>query len=539
MSRLKEWKGLGRWAAGSCTGLILIAGLALGQEGGTGPVSEIDLLKKQIQILREEIDSLKQNKADVKPAVLPEVGADGVTPAAAPGAPAAGGGRGGGAAPKEPEWSEVGKDLKMNAVWNHGLWVETADKAFRIHVGGRVQLDAIWNHAEDEVAFGAGGVGKVDDALAFRRARLEVDGTFWEVVDFFTEFDFVNTTDVDPTDPAKRSDVTNIPVPTDLWAQVTHLPYVNTVRVGNQKPPISMEHLTSSRFLPFLERSFAFDAFIGGLDNGFKPGVQLINWSEDERITWAIGAFKNQQTVLGWNVGDGEYDVTGRVTMLPVYEHDGLCMVHLGIAASHRDVDEDRYRLRARSLLRNGPAALHTALSNQVIGANSQTIIVPEFAAQWGPLSIQAEYYANWFEDTIVDPNGAAANQGTTYQQSAYVQVMYFLTPGDMFTYTKKLGSGPAFARVVPVNPFYYVAGDCGNLLSCGAWQVAARYSWIDLDDKGLHGGVLQDFTLGLNWYLNPNLKYQWNYSAGHRNAAGDTSDGWIHGFGVRMAYDF
>jgi phosphate-selective porin OprO and OprP len=375
----------------------------------------------------------------------------------------------------------------------------------------------------------------------WRRARLQVEGTCWEVVDWLAEWDFANTFDSDTLNPATRADVLNTPVPTDVWAQIRSIPWINTVRVGNQKPPISLEHLTSSRFLPFLERSYAFDAFIGGLDNGFKPGVQAINWTENERMTWAIGVFKNNQSVLGWNVGDGEYDVTGRVTWLPYYEHNGRCLIHLGIGASHRDVDEDTYRLRARTLLRNGPAALHTALANVLIGADSQDIIVPEFAMQFGPFQLQAEYFANWFSGTTFPTPGAPASfQGTTFFQSAYVQALLYLTPGDYTTYNTKLGSGAAFARTIPQRPFYFVHGHNGqNLFSSGAWQVGVRYSWIDLDNKSVQAGTLHDITLGLNWYLNPNFKFQWDYSAGYRDAPIDARDGWVHGFGFRMAYDF
>lgn len=433
----------------------------------------------------------------------------------------------------------VGKDLSMKAYWNHGLWLETPDKAFKVHPGGRVQFDMISPWANDNVMFGPGGIGVLDDAFAFRRARLEIDGTFYEVVDFFLEFDFINTFDADPLNPALRTDVFNTPVPTDLWAQVTHIPWINTVRVGNQKPPISLEHLTSSRFLPFLERSFNFDAFVGGLDNGFRPGIQLINWSEDESITWSAGVFKNNQSVNGWNVGDGELDVTGRITWCPIYEDNGRCVLHFGLGASHRDVDENAYRLRARTLLRNGPAVLHNALASIVIGADTHDMVVPEFAFQYGPFQMQAEYFANWFGNTTFPAAGpTAVNRGTTFYQGAYVQALYFLT-GDYTTYNRKLGSGAAFARTIPHSPYYFVHGDGGNLFSAGAWQIGARYSWVDLNSNGADAGIIHDLTLGLNWYLNPNLKFQWNYCAAYRDAVNPASTGWVHGLGMRMAYDF
>jgi hypothetical protein len=34
-------------------------------------------------------------------------------------------------------------------------------------------------------------------------------------------------------------------------------------------------------------------------------------------------------------------------------------------------------------------------------------------------------------------------------------------------------------------------------------------------------------------------MKWQWNYCALHRNAPGTEHDGWVYGFGTRIAIDF
>jgi phosphate-selective porin OprO/OprP len=82
----------------------------------------------------------------------------------------------------------------------------------------------------------------------------------------------------------------------------------------------------------------------------------------------------------------------------------------------------------------------------------------------------------------------------------AYAQAGYFLT-GETRPYNRAAGT---FGRVVPIAAF----GPCGQ----GAWEVAARWSYIDLNDENIQGGKLNDATVGLNWYLNRYTKFQFNY---------------------------
>ena len=310
------------------------------------------------------------------------------------------------------------------------------------------------------------------------------------------------------------------------------------------KNPIGLDHLTSSRYLDFLERSHGFDAYYNR-NNGFCQGIMVFGNTENERMTWQGGVFRYSNTVFGFNTGDDEYMVTGRLTCLPYYCDEGRYMIHLGMGAQYGRPDENTVNLNTRWLLRNGSAAQHNTVAIAVLDCTDQVIVNPEFFMNCGPLSIQAEYIANFANEvngfrTQIQP--ATATTGIDYfSQSAYVQAMYFLT-GEHRPYGKTAthGSGAAPTRVIPYRNYFWVPGQgCGNPFSCGAWQVGARYSWIDLSNNGINGGTLHEVTLGLNWFLNPNIKFQWNYDFGHRLAEGATSNGTYQGFGMRMAMDF
>jgi phosphate-selective porin OprO/OprP len=444
------------------------------------------------------------------------------------------------------DWFEIGKQLDLRARWDNGMWyLETADRAFRIHVGGRSQFDVVWLNGDRQVQFGRGGVGPVLDGVNFRRARLEVDGTLYDTVDFWCEYDFLNTVNLNLPNPPTPATTANVPAPTDVWLTFTHLPVIGNVRVGNQKPPISLEHLTSSRFLNFMERSLPFDAYIDLQDNGFRPGIQMFNWIFNERATWAIGLFNPNRNVYGWSVGDGEFELTGRVTALPIYLNEGRCLVHVGLGATHAKPDDSIARFRARTLLRPGPFILQPVLANTQPLASSYQLLVPEFALIWGPLQIAAEYYANWNHGVIfpVEPVTARVNRGTTFTQGFYVEALYFLT-GEHRIYNRRAYENrriASFDRVIPNENFFFVRKEDGRLgLGSGAWQVGARWSYVDLQDKGVGIGAVHDVTLGLNWFWNPNMKFQANYVVEWRDVnPPNTADGLIHGFGTRVEWNF
>ncbi len=169
--------------------------------------------------------------------------------------------------------------------------------------------------------------------------------------------------------------------------------------------------------------------------------------------------------------------------------------------------------------------------------ADSQSLIAPEVALVLGPWLFQAEYTGAWVNDAIGNSGAATGvNQGAVYFQGYYVEALYFLT-GEHREYERKEAR---FGRVIPKTNGYLIRQECSpTLWRTGAWQIGARYSKLDLSNEGIRGGTTQDVTIGLNWFINPNLKYQWNYVFTHRDSTAPTGSGDIHGAGMRVAFDF
>lgn len=61
----------------------------------------------------------------------------------------------------------------------------------------------------------------------------------------------------------------------------------------------------------------------------------------------------------------------------------------------------------------------------------------------------------------------------------------------------------------------------------------------MDLSDNGLNGGTLDQFTFGLNWYWNPNVRWMWNYNWADRNIDAPQQDGDLHTLAMRISLDF
>jgi len=372
--------------------------------------------------------------------------------------------------------SVADRDFRVH--WKDGLHFESGDKAFKLKIGGRIQSDFAAVALDRPVADFL-GVDSTQSGVEIRRTRLYLSGQLYKHFKFKMQYDFAGG---------------EVEIK-DLYLAAKDLPYLQTVILGHQKQPFSLEQMTSSNDLTFMERSVA-----TSLDEGRNIGVAVHQLYLDERVGFGIGAFR-----VADNFGDGfgsgdDYNLSARLTGLPVYQDGGETLVHLGVGYGHGFIDREvRFKQRPESHL--APALLDTG----GFSAGAADLVRPEIAVVIGPFSAQAEYVRGWFQSpTTNDPS----------LWGAYGEVSYFLT-GEHRPYKKSAGK---FVRVKPKRNFL---GDEGGW---GAWQVAARVSHLDFNDAGLHGGTMTNSTAGLNWYLNPNMRLMFNYVYSHLNGVGDTN---------------
>lgn len=353
-------------------------------------------------------------------------------------------------------------DVKVST--KGGLKVETRDEQFSFKLGGRIMVDAVAG-SDDEIF-------DMDTGTEFRRARIFMEGTLWEDWAYKWQFDFAD-------DGVSTKD-----------AYIKYQPW--GLSIGQFKQYFSLEELTSSKYITFMERS---------LPNVFATGRRIgIGWMQSDD-NWTLGV-----SAYGQEAGDGDeneegFGYGGRATFAPVNEKGNV--LHLGLAAAvekPNDASVDMIRFRSRPEAHLSPRLVDTGTFGNVDVINKYGV---EAAWVAGPFSVQGEYV-----DTEVERDGGF---GDVDFDGWYTYASWFLT-GESRPYKKG-----AFGRVKPNNPY-----GKGGL---GAIELAARYSELDLNDGSIAGGELETITLGLNWYVTSHLRFMANYVMADADLGGGVND--------------
>lgn len=248
--------------------------------------------------------------------------------------------------------------------------------------------------------------------------------------------------------------------------------------VGKQKEPISMERIMSLAFEPFQERSAAADSLMPSRNLGVTVNGTVLN----ERMSWSGGVFHNF-------IDTEENTPTqyvGRLTWLPFISPDESNLVHLGAGVRHTNA-EAGVQYRTEPEVDQAPLFVDTGL----LAADSALTYNLEASWRKGPMWLSGEY-------TYTDVD--STDFGKLVFDGYHVAASYVLT-GEMRPYRKRGGILHAFPIARGVNQGGW-----------GAWELAARYSNVDLTDGPVDGGDMDIATLGFNWWLTQNFMVNMNY---------------------------
>lgn len=369
------------------------------------------------------------------------------------------------AAPAEESPAKpVAAPVKVSAS-SEGFSLESADGAYRLRVGGYVQGDGRF-FASDGDKLGV-------DTFVLRRARPQLQGTLAKRFDFYFMSDFGGGT----------------AVVQDAYVDARFSPLLR-LRVGKFKPPVGLERLQSGHNMLFIERA-APTLLVPNRD----IGIQLAGDAGAGVFTYAVSL---QNGTIDGGSSDGDTndgkELAARVFVQPFKKQKGP-LSGLGVGVSGTVGKQEGSALPTyRS---TGQLAIFSYLSGVAFDGTRRRLS-PQGYYYVGPFGLLAEYVVS---STRLAKGGVS---GGLSNEAWQVAASYVLT-----------GEKSGFTPLRPAKPFDPSKGQWG------AFEVAARVHQLKVDPdtfdlgfadigKSVRRGTA--WTVGLNWYLNDNLKYVVNY---------------------------
>lgn len=234
-----------------------------------------------------------------------------------------------------------------------------------------------------------------------------------------------------------------------------------------------MDRLSGGAFLPMQERAAVSDAILPSRN----VGIVVSGVGARSRFSWAVGGF-NDWIETSASFDESAKQLVGRFTGVPFVTEDESNLIHLGIAARYSDAKEGlRYATEPEFNL--SPVFVDTG--DEPFQADSSWTYGLEASWRRGPFWIVGEHLRNDISATaLADP----VFTGT------HVTASWVLS-GEMRPYNRR----SAVFGAIPVARSVYQGG-------WGSFEVAARWSEIDLTDGTIQGGEMQILSAGLTWWL-------------------------------------
>ncbi len=396
---------------------------------------------------------------------------------------------------------EVGMRVSLNPESRDGiLMLSSDDKRFKYWFDNRVYFDGAMYFGDNTYQ---GQENAIGNGLNIRRMRFAMKAIIWGHWGGEIDFDFGNNA-VDIKD-----------------AYVRYIGKNWQIKAGNFREPMSMETMTTSRYITFMERPYATEQAPSrhlGIDYKvftnhlfFEGGIFSSNIAND--------LIRDQNKSKGTNAG---WSVTGRLAYAPIKKDRQV--LHFGVSGSYRvpkiqeigdPINSFRYGENAETEI-NRKKYIDTDWME-----NCQTKIITGFEAAYAikNFRVQGEYLMTRIQK---DKNEVPEGEDKVKLGGFYVMGAWLINNAD---YYYNMSDGE-FSQV-----------DFRNF-NKGAFEVAVRYSYMNANTfkdgelvPYLPGGAGETYTLGLSYYFNYNVKLMLNYAYVNH-------DRWANGKGKYKTWD-
>lgn len=358
----------------------------------------------------------------------------------------------------------------------------------------------------------AGDTGHAQDlsnGTNFRRARIGIGGTAFGDFEYNILYEFGG---------AGEEDAGHIQ---ELWVQYSGLRPLHA-RIGAFAPFIGLEDAGSTNAQPFLERPAVSDIARSLAGGDYREGAQLVantdRWFLSGAVTGRLVGVVNSTASGIAQPYDSQLGYIGRAAFIPFKGEDYL--LHLGVHGSYVAQPADtagpdaaanalRYPIefRERPELRVDGTRLIDTGSIDAKHAYSAGF---EAAGVWRNFFLQGEYESLGIERRNPGKVAGLTDPGFS---GYYVEGTWLLT-GEQ----RKYNFGNYAFDGPPIKHNFSLKDG-----TWGAFELALRYSDIDLNyhagalgsapaADAVRGGDQSIITAGLNWYMNPVVRFMLDY---------------------------
>ncbi|HVY81537.1 MAG TPA: porin [Steroidobacteraceae bacterium] len=380
--------------------------------------------------------------------------------------------------------------------------IQSADGANSVRLRGVLHVDG--RHFEGD------GSPATANTWLLRRVRPIVEGTFAKYYDFRFTPDFGGGKTV-----VQDAYVTARFKP---WAQVT---------VGKFKVPVGLERIQSANDLRFVERGFP-TSLVPNRDIGVQLAGQISGGVVGYNVSYTNGVVdggSSENNASPDVENDAKGDVSARLFFQPFLNSDrfGLRQLGFGIAGTYVDSTGSSTNTLLPSYKTPGQATFFsyrsaTAGNNATFADGQRLRWSPQFYYYYSSFGLLGEYAV--VSQDVRRVNGTVDRSDTLDHKAWQLQFSWLLT-----------GEDESFGAVTPAASFEL--GKPGR----GAWELVARVQELTIDSAAFAGGAdsfanpataarrARAAGIGVNWYLNPNVKWSVNYEQTRFDGGAATGD--------------